>query len=135
MKTDNQSAEKDRMSAVETIRAEMSGHVRLLATPASPGESVKACIRRVSSRTGLGFGQVRRLWYSEWRIVPAHIADKIREAVNAHERRLDAELATLRARTYALTHHSSDPEFYSQRVAETYPPVAERSRKTGEITQ
>ena len=74
---DNRSEEKDKLSAVETVRMEMSGHVRTLAKPCEPGESVKACVRRAACRAGLGFGQVRRLWYSEWRRVPADIADAI----------------------------------------------------------
>ena len=118
---DNPSTEKDKLSAVETVRLEMSGHVRSLASPANPGESVKACIRRVSMRTGLGFGQIRRLWYGEWRVVPAHVADRLRKAAEAHERQLDRQIDELRKRQaalYALTHHSSDPEFYRVRTAE-----------------
>ena len=121
MPKDYPSTENDKLSAVETVRVEMSGRVRSLASPASPGESVKACIRRVSMRTGLGFGQVRRLWYREWRVVPAHIADKIREAAEAHDRQIARQIEELRKRQaalYGLIHHSQDAEFYSVRAAE-----------------
>lgn len=112
---DFSSAEKDKLSAVDAIRREMQGSVKLLASPSPPGESVKSCVRRVAAGTRLTYGQVRRLWYGEWRVIPAHVADRIREGVTAHERRIDAEIATLRKRQadlWALTHQSSDPEFY-----------------------
>lgn len=118
--TDCLSAEKDNVSAVEVVQSEMQGRVRLLAMPSEPGESVKACVRRVARATGLSFGQIRRLWYREWRVVPAHIADHIRRAAEAHERRLDQQQEVLRARhaaLYGLAHHSSDPEFYEGRIA------------------
>lgn len=56
------------------------------------------------------------LWYGEWRVIPAHVADKIREASEAHEREIEQQIAYLKerqARLYALTHHSMDAEFYS----------------------
>lgn len=109
--TDNQSTEKDRLSPVETVRLEMSGHVRSLATPANPGESVKACIRRVSHRTGLGFGQVRRIWYGEWRVIPAHVADRLRKAAEAHDRQIEQQLAA-RMHTALAAMEATDPEFY-----------------------
>lgn len=117
---DNPSAEKDKLSTVEAIRSEMSGHVRNLARPSEPGESVKACVRRVSMHTGLSFGQVRRLWYGEWRRVPTDISDKIRKAVECHERRNDQAIAARKEREatfWALTHQSSDPVFYRERAA------------------
>lgn len=112
---DDPSTEKDKLSAVEIIRVEMQEKVRRLATPCEPGESVKSCVRRVSRATGLTFGQVRRLWYSEWRIIPAHVADRIREAVHAHDRRVIETIESNKRRNaalYAILHHSSDPEFY-----------------------
>lgn len=116
MVADNQSTEKDRLSPVETVRLEMSGHVRSLASPANPGESVKACIRRVSMRTGIGFGQVRRLWYGEWRVVPAHVADRLRKAAEAHERQIEHQLAARMRQSLAAMETSSDPEFYRPQI-------------------
>jgi hypothetical protein len=120
VKTEYPSAESDKMSAVEVIRDEMRGKVRKLAWPSEPGESVKGCIRRVSRATGLSFGQVKSLWYREWRRVPADVADRIREATAAHERNIDAQISGLRARQeqfWSLTHCSHDPEFYRGRAA------------------
>jgi hypothetical protein len=111
----------------EAIQLELSHSVKRLALPGDPGESVKSCIRRVAAKTGLGFDQIRRLWYLRWRLIPAHVADTIREAENAHQRRQDAEWETIKARYWALSNQSSDPEFYSQRTAEALPPVDKSS--------
>lgn len=83
--------------------------VKRLAYPGEPGEGVKACIRRVARKSGLAFGQVKRLWYGEWRIIPAHVADQIRDAVEIHERKLDAEQQAIRRRYDALYGPESDP--------------------------
>lgn len=109
--TENRSAEKEHLSAVETVRAEMSGHVKRLASPSSPGESVKACIRRAASRAGMSFGQIKRCWYGEWRVIPAHVADQLREASAAHDKILKANL--LRA---VAAMQTSDPEFYRNHI-------------------
>lgn len=123
--------ERNKVYGVDTIRLEMSEGVRTLATPAKPGESVKSCIRRVSQKAGLGFGDVRRLWYQTWQRVPADIADKVRKAVEDHERRNAAELATFRARYEALAHHSGDQDFYRIRAAEAYRPAVGSSGTAG----
>lgn len=122
------SSEKEKLSPVENVRLEMSGLVRSLAAPASPGESVKACIRRVASRSGLRFSQIKCLWYAEWKIIPAYVADKLRQAVEAYDRQIERQIEELKAqqaRFYALTHHSSDPEFYSIKAAEGEPSTNE----------
>jgi len=103
----------DHMSAVEDIRLEMSGKLRHLAEPVSPGESVKACLRRASIRAGIAFGQCRRLWYGEWRVVPAHVADQIRKASDAHDRTLKANM--LRA---VAAMSESDAEFFGPQIEE-----------------
>ena len=114
------SSEKEKLSAVETVRSEMSNHVRQLARPSEPGESVKSCLRRVSLRTGLTFSEAKRLWYAEWKVIPAHVADSLRKAVEANDRQIDRQIAELKerqARFWALTHQSSDPVFYRERAS------------------
>lgn len=112
--------EKHRSCPIETVQSEMREAVRSLAKPSEPGESVKACVRRVSLKTGFSFDEIRRLWYGRWRIVPAYVADRIREAKEAHERTLDRNYEALKVRQaalYGLTHEGSDPEFYRARAA------------------
>ena len=91
----------------EEIQEEIARLLRRLADPVQAGESVKACIRRASTRAGLPYGQTKRLWYREWRNIPAYMADMVRERAAKHDRRL-------RQTAYeALVQLSeSDPEFY-----------------------
>lgn len=111
--------ERHKLCSIESVQDEMQAGVRQLATPCAPGESVKACVRRVASATGLSFDEVRRLWYRRWRIVPGHVVRKIDKAVEAHERRIAQEHALRLQRRdalYPLTHEGSDPEFYRGRL-------------------
>lgn len=111
----NQHPTGHRLSTVEDIKREMQGKVRYLAVPSVPGESVKACVRRVAKRTGLSFGEVWRLWYMKWNRIPADIADRIRKEANAHEAKLDQEFQHFQqqqARFYGLNNFSCDPEYY-----------------------
>lgn len=107
------------MCSIEAVQDEMQAAVRQLATPSVPGESVKACVRRVALATGLTFDEVRRLWYRRWRVIPHYMALKIQNAAEAHERRIAQEHALRlqrRAALYPLTHEGSDPEFYRGRA-------------------
>lgn len=119
MVRNNQFTERNKVVTAEAVSEEMKLNVVRLAKPSRPGESVKSCVRRVSTATGLKFGQVRRLWYRTWKTVPAHVADQVRNAVNQHERRLDAELITLKARLDALNHECSDPGIHPENAAES----------------
>lgn len=117
MRTDNLSAEKDEVS----VTIEIQAHVRRLAYPSEPGESVKSCIRRVARATGFSFGEVRRLWYGERRVIPAQIADRLRQAADKHEREIHQQIERQRERLnqlYALANHSADPEFYRKAIAQ-----------------
>jgi hypothetical protein len=97
----------------EQVQDEISKLLRRLADPVEAGESVKACIRRASVRAGLPYGQAKRAWYKEWRNIPAHVADEIRERAAIYDRRL--QHAAFQA-IAAL--QESDPEFYSQCIEE-----------------
>ncbi len=111
------------MTSIDSIADEMHVRVRRLAYPAEPGESIKAVLGRVARRSGVTFNEAKRLWYREWRRVPADIADKIREAQERHEDRIFKEIEAQKARYWALTHMSSDTEFYGPRVAEVNGPI------------
>ena len=81
-------------ATAEAVRHELRNRVRGLAEPVRAGESVQQMIQRVARRAGLNFGQVKRLWYEEWAVVPAHVADTLRE--------LDLERERAQARHGAL---------------------------------
>lgn len=113
------------MTADEVVSLEMSKCVRRLVSNAEPGARLKALYELVSDRCGrfddgsriVTYGQAKRLWKKEWKIIPAWLADHIRRKVAEHERKLDARDETLKARFWALNHASSDPEFYQGRTS------------------
>ena len=114
-----------KMTADKAVCVEMSNCVKRLVSPAEPGARLKALYELVSDRCGrdedgcriVNYGQARRLWKKEWKIIPAWLADHIRRKVAEHERKLAARDIPLEARFWALTHQSSDPEFYQRRAA------------------
>ena len=95
------------MITAEDVQDEISALLRKLADPVVAGESVKECICRAAWRGGLTFTQAKRAWYREWRNIPAHVADSIREKATAHDRQLKhAAFRTL------VDLQDSDPEFF-----------------------
>ena len=95
----------------QQVQDEMAALLRRLADPVIAGESVKACIRRASMRSGLPHGQTKRLWYSEMSTIPAHVADQIRERAAAHDRKLKASMVEA-----LCAMQQSDPEFYRSAI-------------------
>jgi hypothetical protein len=96
----------------EDIQTELGTLLRRLADPVEAGESVKSCIRRASIRAGLTYGQTKRLWYSEWRNIPAHIADELRIRAAEHDRKLKhTALQTI------LAMQESDPDLFGESIA------------------
>jgi hypothetical protein len=93
------------------VQDEIAKLLRRLADPVVAGESVKACIRRASMRAGITHGQTKRLWYSEMSMVPAFLADQIRERAAAHDRKLKASMVEALAAMQA-----SDPDFYRSAI-------------------
>lgn len=91
----------------EHVQDEICSLLRRLADPVVAGESVKACIRRASTRAGIPYGQTKRLWYREWATIPAFVADQIRERAAAHDRKLKASMVEALAAM-----QQTDPEFY-----------------------
>ena len=83
-------------ATAEAIRHELRDRVRGLAEPVHAGESVQQLIHRVARKAGLKAGQIKRLWYEEWTVVPAHVADTLRA--------LDAERERARVRHGVLKH-------------------------------
>ncbi len=95
----------------EQVNAEMSALLRRLAEPVSAGESIKACIRRAATRAGLTYGQTKRIWYAETKIITAQIADQLRERASAHDRKL--QQAAFQA---VLAMQDTDPALYRECV-------------------
>ncbi len=51
---------------------------------AYPGKSVKGALRDVSLQTSIPAGQIKRLYYQEWRTIPAHIFINLRRSYQKH---------------------------------------------------
>lgn len=66
----------------EQLREEMRNLVRQAAEPARAGESVKAAIGRAARLLGLSHGRVKRYWYGEILVLPAHEVDAVRNALS-----------------------------------------------------
>jgi len=121
----NRSARTEIVSA-DQVQDEISHLLRQLADPVVAGESTKACMRRVSMRTGLPYGQIKRAWYKEWRQIPAHIADTIRLRAATHNDHLR------RAMLQAVQQLSdSNPEFYRDALSKARATLAGESDAAG----
>ena len=93
------------------VQDELSTLLTRLAEPVEAGDNVKSCIRRAAERSGLTFNQARHGWYREWKNIPAHVADQVRQRAAEHDRNLKhAALQTL------LAMQKSDPEFYREAI-------------------
>jgi hypothetical protein len=111
--TENQSARTEKMSTADTVQDEISVLLKRLADPVVAGESVKACIRRASTRSGMPYTQTKRAWYREWKSIPAHIADNIRQAARRHDERLKRAMVQ-----NLIALQQSDPDFYRAAIEE-----------------
>jgi hypothetical protein len=117
------------MKTSEQIQDEISALLKRLADPVTAGESVKACIRRASTRAGLPYGQAKRIWYREWREIPAFMADNIRERAAAHDRKL--KQAAYQA---VVALQDSDPEYFRdciEEVGDILLPLGGKRRASG----
>lgn len=65
--------------------AEMTDLLKAVASPAVPGESVKAVIGRAARRLGWDYGRTRRLYYGEARRIDALEMDHAREVARQRE--------------------------------------------------
>ncbi len=74
-----------RLPTPQQLREEMKILVRRAAEPARSGESVKAEISRAARVLGLSHGRVKRYWYGEIQVPPAHEVDAVRAAMAARQ--------------------------------------------------
>jgi hypothetical protein len=107
----NKAFTRKNMSNAEAVQDEISDLLRRLASPVAAGESVKECIRRASKRSGVPYGQVRRAWYKNWRLIPAYVADQIRQRAAQHDEHVKRQL--YRA---IVSMQESDPVYFDKRI-------------------
>jgi hypothetical protein len=71
---------RDRIrAAVQADRDEAARLVRLVAEPATIGESIKSCITRAASRLDWDVARTQAIWRREARRIDAFEMDKLRE--------------------------------------------------------
>lgn len=97
----------------EQIREEITRLLKQIASPVEAGELPKACIRRASMRTGLTYGQTRRLWYGLVKDPSATITDRLRAKAAAHDRDVKASMYQA-----IVAMQSLDPALYRDCIAE-----------------
>lgn len=82
-KSDNRSENSERSPM--SSAAEMTTLIRTVASPAMPGESVKAVIARAARRLGFTYSRTRGLYYGEARRIDAREIDRAREVARERE--------------------------------------------------
>lgn len=119
------------MGRAESIRMEMVGAVRLLGDGGRSADEQNTYAARL---TGLPVTVIERLRWKKLARVPADVADAVREAVTAFERRAEAkarherDILTRRLESLAaLADRPGDPDFYRAHVAG----VVEQARRLG----
>jgi hypothetical protein len=106
---------------MSSVQAECAAHVRALAGPRGPDDSIKALIRRAARASGLGHRRVKAFWYGEAHAIRADEADLLRAKRAEAERRRHKTYAEALARLDALeamADGSHDPEFYRSQLAQ-----------------
>lgn len=87
-------------ATAEDIRKEMMGVVQAIAGARQAGDSIKTLIVRASMRAMMPVSKIKRYWYGEVNMIPAHEADHLRviAAKTASDRRsqLQTELDELK---------------------------------------
>jgi hypothetical protein len=89
----------------EVVRTETAQMLRDLIGKVEPGTSLKAIWRTLSIRLRLTVGQIKRLWYAEMLIIPAHIYltvraawDRLSELALRLEKQIDAQATAYQER-------------------------------------
>lgn len=85
--------------SADAVSLEIQETLHEMADAHAPREGLKQVFLWLSRQTGLTSGQVKRLWYAEWSVIPAHVFLAVR---NAYRRNLEraAKQAEHRAATY-----------------------------------
>lgn len=79
MKRENFSAEREKGMNAERIVNQSGQMVRELVS-LEPRTTLQSSFHHLSLKTGLECGQIKRLYYGEWRIIPAHIWEQLKQA-------------------------------------------------------
>lgn len=93
---------KNDLFASKNDVSEAMARLRLIAwSGCEPGESTKAALRRIMTRTGLPHGRIRRMWYGLPSRIDAWVLDLLR-AKTGNVRDAQKQLAELRRRHFPV---------------------------------
>ena len=102
--------ERNTMHTAESVRDEMRSLCVRLASPSRPGEKLKSVIGRIAKAGGVSVREAQKYWYGQRKLIPGHVLDNFRAAVEKHEQET-------KQRYYALLNASPDAEFYRAAIA------------------
>jgi len=71
----------------EAIAQEAQNMIRTMGKDPSGSPSLKQIFNRLARLTGLTDGQIKRLYYGEWNVIPAHVFETVRIAYGQHLKR------------------------------------------------
>lgn len=94
MERENFSAEREKRMNAESI-ANQSGQMVKDLINLEPCTTLQVSFHRLSLKTGLEAGQIKRLYYNEWRVIPAYIWEQLK---SAHRRLIDRALRNMEHR-------------------------------------
>lgn len=93
--------ERQKAMSADAIARETQGVLQKMAGAISDSANKKETFARIAHVTGLTDGQVKRLFYGEWSVIPAHVYVRVRDAyrkfIEAAEKRARHEAEIYRA--------------------------------------
>lgn len=94
-------AERVEMNTPEAIASNVQANLHAIAGTFGARVGLKEVFSRLSLHTGLTAGQVKRLWYGEWHVIPAHVFLAVQKSYRKHmeraERQAEHQAAVYRA--------------------------------------
>ncbi|QOF94246.1 hypothetical protein IFJ82_09810 [Novacetimonas hansenii] len=89
------------MNTPEAIATNVQANLHAIAGTFGARAALKEVFSRLSLHTGLTAGQVKRLWYGEWHVIPAHVFLTVQKSYRKHmaraERQAEHQAAIYRA--------------------------------------
>lgn len=94
-------AERVEMNTPEAIASNVQANLHTIAGTFGARVGLKEVFSRLSLHTGLTAGQIKRLWYGEWHVIPAHVFLTVQKSYRKHmahaERQAEHQAAIYRA--------------------------------------
>ncbi|WP_308718974.1 hypothetical protein [Komagataeibacter xylinus] len=116
------------MSTPEAIASNVQANLHVIAGTFGARAGLKEVFSRLSLHTGLTAGQVKRLWYGEWSVIPAHVFLAVQKSYRKHmeraERQAEHQAAIYRALSTEWDEQWSDTSSYDAQPSPDGAPAA-----------